>query len=146
MRVSLRGFLVLTYPGSNQPSVRSGEDLQFQRERARRGFDLMERSALELSDQYGSGDDDDPDSLLDLVLHAETAFQDSCLSFCDRAESCFEHAMAKGRGVALGDDVERFLNGISLHRLDELMSGASPANAAESDLMVRLSNELPELP
>ena len=146
VRVSLRGFLVLTYPGSNQPSVRSGEDLQFQRERARRGFDLMERSALELSDQYGSGDDDDPDSLLDLVLHAETAFQDSCLSFCDRAETCFQHAMAKGRGVALGDDVERFLNGISLHRLDELMSGASPANAAESDLMVRLSNELPELP
>lgn len=144
--VSQQGFLVLTYPGSNQASVRAGEDLRFQRERARRGFDLMEQSALELSDQYGSGDDDDPESLLDLVLHARTSFQDSCLSFCDRAETCFRTALADGNGVVLGNDAERFLNGVTLHRLDQLMSGAAPTNPTESDLMARLASELPVLP
>lgn len=146
IQVSQEGFLVLTYPGSNQPSVRSGEDLRFQRERARRGFDMMEASAKELSDLYGSGDDDDPESLVALVLAAETAFDDSCLSFCDRAETCHQRAVENGHGIVLGHDVHRFLNGTNLHRLDELMSGARPTNAAETELLERLKQQLPVLP
>lgn len=146
LTVSEEGFLVLTYPGSNQPSVRSGEDLRYQRERAKRGFDMMEASALVLSDQYGSGDDDDPESLLSLVLEADTAYNDSCLSFCDRAEACYRRAVDEGQGIVLGHDVHRFLNGTSLHRLDELMSGARPANIAEIELLDRLKQQLPVLP
>ena len=146
VRVSREGFLVLTYPGSNQPSVRSGEDLRYQLERARRGFELMEDSALLMNGEYGGGDDDDPDSLVDLVRHAETFFQDSCLSFCERAEFCYSVALQKGRGVVLGDDVERFLGGISLTRVDQLLDGAEPTSRVERDLLTRLNDGLPVLP
>ena len=144
--VSNEGFLILTYPGSNQPSVRSGEDLRFQRERARRGFELMEQSALLLDGEYGVGDDTDPEDLLQLVLDAPTSFQDSCIAFCERADACYQKALQNGDGVALGNDVQRFLNGLSLHRADELMSGARPRNDAERDLVKRLAEQLPELP
>lgn len=146
VQVSRTGFLVLTYPGSNQPSVRSGEDLTYQLARAERGFELMEESAHLLDGQYGSGDDDDPESLLDLVSHADTYFQDSCLTFCERAEYCHERARELGRGVVLGDDVEKFLNGVSLARVDELLAGAAPVTRVESDLLARLDDGLPELP
>lgn len=146
INVSRSGFLVLTYPGSNQPSVRSGEDLRYQLERARRGFDLMEEAAHLMNGEYGAGDDNDPDSLLDLVLHAETSFQESCISFCERADSCFRHALDAGRGAALGDDMERFLNGITLDRAVALLKGAKPATASERDLLVRARDPLPKLP
>lgn len=144
--VSNVGFLVLTYPGSNQPSVRSGEDLRFQRERARRGFELMEEAALLMNGEYGSGDDSDPESLLQMVLEAPTSFQDSCIAFCERADACYQKALDAGEGVALGNDVHRFLNGISLHRTDELLSGSRPKTDAEKDLLRRLNDQLPELP
>lgn len=146
IHVSSAGFLVLTYPGSNRPSIRSGEDLRFQRERARRGFDIMESAAQLMNGEYGAGDEDDPEDLLDLVLHADTHFQDSCISFCERANACFERALESGRGVVLGDETERFLNGISLHRADELMSGDKPRTLAESDFLNRMTIPLPELP
>ena len=144
--VSREGFLVLTYPGSNQPSVRSGEDLRYQLERARRGFELMEEAALLMDGEYGAGDEDDPEALLDLVLHAETHFQDSCVLFCERANACFRRALAAGRGAALGDDVDRFLNGITLDRAVELIGGARPKTPAENDLVARIESPLPELP
>lgn len=144
--VSRAGFLVLTYPGSNQPSVRSGEDLTYQLARAERGFELMEESARLLHGRYGSGDDDDPDSILDLVSHADTNFEDSCVTFCERAEHCYERVRELGRGVVLGDDVEKFLNGVSLTRVDALLSGDAPASRAEVDLLARLDDGLPELP
>ena len=147
IQVARRGFLVLTYPGSNQPSVRSGEDLTYQLERARRGFELMERSAELMNGAYGSGDDDDdPDSLIDLVRHADTYFQDSCLTFCERAQICFQQAIERDRGVVLGDDVERFLNGVGLSRVDELLGGSVPTTRVERDLLARLDDGLPELP
>jgi len=144
--VSREGFLVLTYPGSNQPSVRSGEDLRYQLERARRGFEVMEEAALLMDGEYGAGHDDDPEALLDLVLHAETHFQDSCLLFCERANACFRRALAAGRGAALGDDVDRFLNGITLDRAVELIGGARPKTPAENDLVARIESPLPALP
>ena len=126
--------------------MRSGEDLRYQLERARRGFELMEESAQHMNGAYGAGDDDDPESLVDLVRHAETFFQDSCLSFCERADFCYSQALQKGRGVALGDDVDRFLGEISLTRVDELLDGAEPRSRAESDLLARLHDGLPVLP
>lgn len=146
VEVSRVGFLVLTYPGSNQPSVRSGEDLTFQLARAERGFELMEQSAALLNGEYGAGDDDDPESLLELVRHADTHFQDSCLSFCERSDVCFERALEAGRGIVLGDDVERFLNGVTLGRVDELLDGAAAVTRVERDLLARLDDGLPELP
>lgn len=144
--VSLQGFLILTHPGSNQPSVRSGEDLRYQLERARRGFDLMEESALLLDGAYGEGDDTDEATLLDLVLSAKTDFQDSCITFCERADACYEKALANNEGVVLGDDVDRFLNGIKLDRAEELINGAAPINPSEKDLLARLQSQLPVLP
>lgn len=144
--VSSFGFLVLTYPGSNRPSVRGKEDLRYQRERAKRGFELMEEAALLMNGEYGAGDDDDESTLLDLVLNATTSFQDSCIAFCERAESCYQNALISNRGVALGDDVERFLNGISLSQAESLLKGAKPMTDAERDLLARLNDPLPELP
>jgi len=120
--------------------------LRYRLERARRGFELMEDSALLMNGEYGAGDDDDPDSLVDLVRHADTFFQDSCLSFCERAEFCYSLALQKGRGVVLGDDVERFLGGISLTRVDQLLDGAEPTSRVERDLLTRLNDGLPVLP
>ena len=144
--VSMQGFLILTHPGSNQPSVRSGEDLRYQLERARRGFELMEESAIMLDGAYGDADDTEDADLLELVLNAPTHFQDSCISFCERAEACYKKAMANSEGVVLGDDVARFLNGISLQRAEDLMNGQKPSTASEKDLLSRLQSQLPALP
>lgn len=144
--VSMQGFLILTHPGSNQPSVRSGEDLRYQLERARRGFELMEESAVLLNGAYGNGDDTDEVGLLDLVLSAPTHFQDSCIAFCERADACYKKALAANDGVVLGNDVARFLNGISLLRAEELLNGGRATTAAEQDLLSRLKSQLPVLP
>ena len=140
--VSDSGFLVLTHPGSNAPSVRVGEDLRYQAERARRGFELMESSARRLPDLVGDDDGEGPTDLFDLVLGAPTSFCDACLSFCERADSCYSKALAAGDGAVLGDEVAHFLNGLSLHRADELMSGSPPANEVEHDFLRRISNPL----
>ena len=144
--VSNFGFLVLTYPGSNRPSVRGKEDLRYQRERSKRGFDLMEEAAHLMNGEYGAGDDDEEATLLDLVLNATTSFQDSCIAFCERAETCYQRALDANEGVALGDDVERFLNGIPIDHAESLLKGTKPKTAAEHDLLARLNDPLPELP
>ena len=46
-------MVVVTHPGSNSPAVRVGEDLRYQAERARKGFELMEAAASEMSDLVG---------------------------------------------------------------------------------------------
>jgi hypothetical protein len=142
IELSLEGFLVLTHPGSNNPSVRVGEDLRYQAERARKGFELMETAARNLSDLVGDDGGEGSTSLFDMVLAAPTAFADACLSFCERAPSCYEKALKMGNGAALGDDVDRFLNGLSLHRADELMGGARPRNEIERDFLRRMKNPL----
>ena len=105
------GFLVLTKPGSNFPSVRAGEDLRFQVERARRGFELLEAAAQGLPPY--SEISDDP---MGAVIVAETEYTDSCLTFCDRATKCWEDAAACGDPAILGEDTRRFLGEINLHR------------------------------
>lgn len=134
VHVSTAGFLVLTRPGSNRPSVRAGEDLRFQVERARRGFELLERAALGLPPFDPVGDDP-----IGAVQHAETSYSEACLSFCDRATKCHEEALAAGNPAVLGDDVARFLGSVNLHRAMELLDGAPPVDSAEEDLMRRIA-------
>jgi hypothetical protein len=83
VRLSQSGFLVLTKPGSNRPSVRAGEDLRFQAERARRGFELLEKAALALPKMSGDGAVDAA-ALVQAVMRAESNYSEACLSFCDR--------------------------------------------------------------
>lgn len=132
--VSHLGFLVLTRPGSNRPSIRAGEDLRFQAERARRGFELLERSALGLPPFDPVGNDP-----IVAVQHAATDYSEACLSFCDRAAKCHLDALDAGNPAVLGDNVVRFLGEVDLHRAMELLDGSTPSGAAEEDLMRRIA-------
>jgi hypothetical protein len=123
-------------------SLRVGEDLRYQAERARKGFELMEAAASEMSDLVGDDDGEGSTSLFDMVLAAPTSFADACLSFCERAPTCYAKAVANGDGAVLGDDVDRFLNGLSLRRADELLKGARPRNDVERDFLRRMKNPL----
>jgi hypothetical protein len=135
-QVQREGLLVLSRPGSNQPSVRAGEDLRFQAERARKGFELL-RAAAEaiqpLPDPVG-------DTGYQAVVQAATAFDETCLGFCDRVAMCRQRAFDAGDPSALGRDMVRFLAAIPLPRAVELMSGASPANDVETDLVRRIDD------
>lgn len=128
------GFLVLTRPGSNRPSIRSGEDLKFQAERARRGFELLELAAQGLPPFSPIGEDP-----VIAVQRASTEYSEACLGFCERASKCHEEALAAANPAVLGDDVRRFLGAVDLNRAMELLDGADPANDAETDLMRRIS-------
>jgi hypothetical protein len=132
--ISRKGFLVLSRPGSNQPSIRAPEDLQFQAERARRGFDLLRTAATQidpLPDPQG-------ESGYRAVVDAKSAFDETCLSFCDRATVCRAKEMTAGNAVVLGHDIARFLGGILLPRGVALLEGASPTTDAEKDLVRRM--------
>ena len=129
--VATEGFLVLTRPGFNRPSVRAGEDLKHQAERARRGFELLREAALGLPRGSGKAD-------VKQIRGAEINYSETCVIFCDGAPVCQAKALAAGKGSVLGDDVSRFLGGVRLHRAIELMAGKAPATAAERDLQRRI--------
>jgi hypothetical protein len=136
LQVSDRGFLVLSRPGSNQPSVRANEDLRYQAERARRGFDLLERAAHALPKV--PGDPVTEQDLLEAVVGAQTSYSESCLGFCDRASKCFAEAKASGDAIILGEEVRRFLGATTLPRLEQLLDGDQPRGEAETDLIRRI--------
>ncbi len=77
------GFLVFTWPGSNSPAVRVGEDLTYQAIRAERGFRRLEEVATSIvrDDDFSA---DNP-TLIQRVLRAPTDYSEVCLSFCDLA-------------------------------------------------------------
>ena len=102
----------------------------------------MESAASDMSHLVGDDDGEGATNLFDMVLAAPTSFADACLSFCERAPSCYARALAEGDGAALGDDVGRFLNGLSLHRADELIGGARPRNDIERDFLRRMNDPL----
>ena len=134
--VQREGFLVLSRPGSNQPSVRAGEDLRFQAERARKGFELLRQAAeaiQPLPDPVG-------DSGYQAVVQAATAFDETCLGFCDRVATCRQRAFEAGHPSVLGRDMVRFLAAIPLPRAVELMTGAKAKNDAETDLVRRIED------
>ena len=134
LTVVREGFLVLSRPGSNQPSVRAGEDLRFQAERARKGFELL-RSAAAAVDPLP---DPEGETGFHAVVGAASAYDETCLAFCDRAVICRRKALESGNAAVLGRDVARFLGLTSLPRAVDLLNGARPVSAAERDLVRRI--------
>lgn len=130
--VASSGFLVLTRPGFNQPSIRARESLEYQARRAERGFERLRAVAADL------GGSTDPDIVIPKIQASPTSYCEGCLSFCDRAPTCHAAALKAGDATVLGDDVAHFLGAVSLHRGLELMEGAKPANDAEKDLLARI--------
>jgi hypothetical protein len=128
--VSPTGFLVLSRPGSNMPSVRADEDLRYQIERAARGFATL-RS---LARQLGRPDGDKAQ----LVREAPTQYSESCLGFCERATLCRDRAVANHEPAALGEQMSHWLGDIRLDRAIALMGGAAPTSSAERDLLSQL--------
>lgn len=136
-RFSDTGFVVLTRPGSNFARVRANEDLRFQADRARRGFKLLEEAASRLP-TVDELDAADTASRLDMVLHAQKDYGESCLGFCDLEPFCHERARASDDPIILGDDVRRFVSGLSLDRVVALLDGGAPLDDTETELMVRI--------
>ena len=133
LQVATQGFLVLTRPGFNRPSIRAGEDLRYQAERARRGFALLRDAAAGLPKGSGRAG-------VDEIRTAGIHYSEVCVDFCDRASVCREQALADGNGAVLGEDVARFLGDVSLQRAIELMEGVAPATEAERDLARRIQD------
>jgi hypothetical protein len=131
--VANKGFLVLTKPGSNRPSVRADEDLEFQARRAERGLAQLRQVAAKMEATHGPN----PANRLPVVRDAATCWTERCPSFCDRAQGCRSRAMASGDPAVLGDDVARFVGPVSLTRVRELLEGGAPASPAEQDLVAR---------
>jgi hypothetical protein len=129
--LSRNGFLVLTKPGSNFPSIRANEDLRYQAMRAERGFNQLEAAANIAFKDHGSAS-------VDTVLAAATAYESACVGFCDRASACFNRAMREGNAAILGEDVARFLGPVNLTRAMELFDGDKPRTEAEKDLAAQL--------
>lgn len=128
------GFLVLTRTGRNDPSVRAGEDLEFQARRAERGFARLRHAALKLT----PFDENDTEKGIAAVKAGETAYRPGCLDFCDRAAGCRKAAEEAGDPAVLGEDVKRFLGATRLPRALELLRGAEPVNDTERELAERL--------
>lgn len=121
------GFLVMTKPGTNFPSVRTGEHLRYQAERSARGFERLENVALALA-----GGSSDP---IDAVLQADTHYSEACLSFCDLAPRCHKAALNDGRASVLGDAMAQLLGSTPLGRVVELLEGAPPLDDREREMV-----------
>jgi hypothetical protein len=131
--VSTVGFLVLSRPGFNRPSIRANEDLRYQAGRAARGFAHLREVAATLPSETEAS------AVIDAILQASVAYGEACVSFCDRAATCHRRALEQGDATALGEDVARFLGETNLYRALELLEGAPPQNAAEEDLARRMA-------
>jgi hypothetical protein len=131
--VSRTGFLVLSRPGSNFPSIRANEDLRYQAMRADRGFTQLEAAANAAVEGHDTVS-------IQNVLSAARAYDSSCISFCDRASTCFKLTLDEGDAAILGEDVARFLGSVNLTRAMELLDGAAPRTAAEKDVAAQLNN------
>ena len=127
------GFLVLSRPGSNFPAIRAGEGLSFQARRAERGFVRLREAAKAVS----PFDSEDEELALSIVTKADTAYDQTCLSFCDRAGACRGRAAERRDPVVLGDEAKRFLGSTNLDRAFALFKGAPPTDDVEEDLVRR---------
>jgi hypothetical protein len=132
LEVALTGFLVLTRPGSNQPSLRANEELRYQVLRAERGFAQLRDVATRVPAGASEAD------LIRAICAAPVAYEDTCIAFCDRAAGCHATALRRGDPRTLGEDVARFLGETDLNRAVALMGGARPTTPAERDLVGRL--------
>jgi hypothetical protein len=139
VHVDDHGFLVLTKPGSNTPSIRAHEDLRYQAERAAAAFERLRTAAAEALPIEDDGGPDVPAARLAAVRDAPTAYDEACVSFCELESRCHARAAIAGDGAVLGRDAARFLGAIALPRAAALLDGASPANAAEHDFLRRVA-------
>ncbi|MFT3768595.1 MAG: hypothetical protein QM820_24375 [Minicystis sp.] len=140
VEVDDHGFLVLTRPGSNAPSVRAHEDLRFQAKRAERAFErLREAAALAEALPADSEGAAIPKARLAVVRDAPKAYEEGCVSFCELERHCHAEALRDDSPAVLGRDVARFLGTISLSRAAALLDGAAAANAAEEDFVRRVA-------
>lgn len=139
IEVAEHGFLVLSRPGTNRPSIRANEDLRYQKARAARGFALLEEVAAAMpSDLWAELDNAPPEVLVDAVRRANTDYRESCLSFCDLAPRCHAVALTSGRAVVLGDLTNRLLGDVSIHRALGIIEGTiEPSSETERDLRAR---------
>lgn len=131
------GFLMFTWPGSNSPAIRAGEDLTFQAVRAERGFVRLEEvaSSLVRDDDFSA---DNP-ALIKRVVEADTDYREACLSFCDLAPRCHRAALDADDAIVLGEHVKRLVGDLSMGRAIDLMNGAEPDTDRETDLQRQLS-------
>jgi hypothetical protein len=134
--VAADGFLVFTWPGSNSPAVRGGEELSYQAIRAARGFDRLEEvaQAIVRDDDFSA---DNP-TLSRRVLEAGTDYSEACLAFCDLAPRCHQRALDADAAVVLGTEVKRLLGETSLTRAIDLLNGSAPESDREWDLQRQL--------
>jgi hypothetical protein len=134
--ISPDGFLVFTWPGSNSPSIRIGEDLTYQAIRAERGFNRLEAVAQSVvrEDDFAA---DNP-ALIERVLDASTDYSEACLAFCDLAPRCHARAVEADDPIILGEDAKRLLGDTTVTRALELLDGATPADDREADLQRQL--------
>jgi hypothetical protein len=128
--VATTGFLVLTKPGSNRPSVRAREDLRYQAARAARGLEKLRALAGSMAPSGAP-----PADPIAAVLAAPVHYEEACIRFCDRASGCFARALADGNPSVLGDDVARLLGTMSLSRVRALLHGEKPKTHAERELV-----------
>ena len=112
------------------PSIRANEDLRYQIERARRGFEQLRSLARKLGQQPGDG--------ISLVMEGTTSYGELCVTFCERAALCRARAFASGDPAALGQQMAHWLGEVTLHRALELLDGQNPVTVAEEDLVLRL--------
>lgn len=135
--VAPHGFLVFTWPGSNQPAIRPREDLTYQAIRAERGFERLEEVAQRVvrEDDFAA----DFPGLVQRVVEADTSYSEACLSFCDLAPRCHQRALDADQGIVLGTEAGRLLGDVEIDRAIELMNGARPANDRETDLQRQLT-------
>jgi hypothetical protein len=139
--VSDEGFLVLTHPGSNVPSVRAHEDLRFQARRAERAFERLREAAAQADALPGDADTEEvPKPRLAVVADAPKAYDEGCVSFCELEGHCHALAVRDESPAVLGRDVARFLGAISLARASALMGGAAAETVAEQDFVRRIAD------
>lgn len=138
LEIAIDGFLVFTWPGSNSPSIRAGEDLTYQAIRAERGFSRLEEvaQAIVREDDFAA---DNP-ALIERVLEAPIDYSETCLSFCDLAPRCHARAVEADDAVILGGEVKRLLGETTVTRAIELRNGAVPADEREMDLQRQLAD------
>jgi hypothetical protein len=139
--VSEEGFLVLTRPGSNVPSVRAHEDLRFQARRAERAFERLREAAAQADALPGDTETAEvPKPRLAIVVDAPKAYDEVCVSFCELEGHCHALAVKDENPAVLGRDVARFLGAISLTRASALLDGAPAETAAEEDFVRRAAD------
>ena len=136
LSVSNKGFLVFTWPGSNWPVIRGNEDLFEQAQRAKRGFTQLDFVAQRVVGQ--EIEDFKPEAYSDWVARSETSYKEACWTFCDLAPRCQDNAIAKNKGIVLGNETARLLGLVTTTRALALLSGQKPETAFEETLVMQL--------